>query len=125
MNAQNKEQKVLILEDSEERIAIFKERIPPAVIVNWPEECIAELKRQRWDWLFLDHDLGGKVFQPSDEKSGYAVALWLEQNPEYKPKNVIIHSLNDVAAPRMHAAIKGSRWIPGVWTMLSFGSKNQ
>ena len=74
MNAQNKEQKVLILEDSEERIAIFKERIPPAVIVNWPEECIAELKRQRWIGCFWITILAAMCSSLRMKKAGM---LWL------------------------------------------------
>lgn len=55
-----------------------------------------------FDMVFLDHDLGGKVFFASDEKSGYAVAKHIaNMEDSIKPKEVIVHSLNPVGAKRM------------------------
>jgi len=39
-----------------------------------------------FDYLFLDHDLGGKQMVNSRENTGYEVAEWLSKNKLKKPK---------------------------------------
>ncbi len=51
--------------------------------------------------LSLDHDLG---LDPA-VGNGYDVLLWLEQNPEYAPEYINIHSANPAVWKRMHQAI--------------------
>src|SRR5690606_18218265 len=51
--------KVLILEDLASRVSEFKVRLPQAAIVTTAAACIEELRKNRFDLLFLDHDLEG------------------------------------------------------------------
>ena len=94
---------VLILEDSKERIPIFnkvlKDDIP--VVVETAKHAIDLLKNKDWDLLFLDHDLGGQSYVKSGENTGWEVAKWLEEHPDRKPNNIIIHSLNTVGQKNM------------------------
>jgi hypothetical protein len=68
----------------------------------------------------LDHDLGFVGHQNvsalglppeilevvPDGKSGYDVVVWLEQHPEYMPKNgVHVHSQNPAGAARMRTVL--------------------
>jgi hypothetical protein len=78
--------------------------------VSTPEICIAQIK-SAWnkkipiEILSLDHDLG--LIDPitKAERTGYDVLLWLEENPQYMPNSILIHSANPVARRRMHLAI--------------------
>lgn len=60
-----------------------------------------------FDLVSLDHDLGGNVFCPSDEQSGYAVAEHiLTLAPEKLPGRIVVHSFNPVGASNMMACLE-------------------
>lgn len=110
--------RILVLDDSKSRHEQFRKNLP----YTWDlwftyeaEECIDLLDTQKWDVLFLDHDLGNRVFCPSDENSGYAVACWLEEFPSRKPKVIVIHSANPVGARKMWMALKDALRMPFIW----------
>ncbi len=109
--------KILILEDDKERQRLFRENLKDHVltIVETSKLAIKNLTNERWDIAFLDHDLGGKVYVPSGENTGYEVAKFLEENEKYIPKYVIIHSLNVVGANNMEQALPQSVHIPFAW----------
>ena len=109
--------RILVLEDMEPRKLQFKGQHGHHYlkIVETPQECIKELEENEWDWLFLDHDLGGEVFCPSDEKSGYAVACWLEEHPDKKPEYIVVHTENTAGRDKMMAALPESKWIQWAW----------
>ena len=110
---------ILILEDSNERAVAFFRNLPKhdLCFVKTAQEAVSQLIDDEWDVLFLDHDLGGKILQPSDENSGYGVACWLAENQDRKPALIIIHSLNPVGALRMWRALPGSCLLPGAWAL--------
>lgn len=88
---------VLFLDDCPNRCKSFRSNFPSATIVNDAESCIAELKKQDWDQVFLDHDLGGTTYQDmSDKNSGSEVVRWVVEN---KPEVgvFVCHSLNSPA----------------------------
>ena len=107
--------KILILEDDYDRITEFKKRLTGAAIhvVSTVEDAITSLKHDTWDVLFLDHDLGGKVYQT--ENTGYDVTKWLEQNQQHTPPTVFIHSLNSNGAERMKQCIPHAVLAPFAW----------
>ena len=111
--------KILILEDSEERVTAFKKNFIGAEIVftDKPNIAIEELKKGGFDALFLDHDLGGTTYAASDENSGYAVAKWLEENKEYQPEVIILHSLNPTGVQNMKNALPQARIVPFAWNI--------
>jgi len=108
---------VLVLEDDPYRQKIFKQRLFNAklVVVSSVFEAIECLKNKKWDYLFLDHDLGGQIYVTPGDNTGYAVACWLEKNPERQPENIIIHSLNPIGSSAMKQALPKAQCIPGCW----------
>lgn len=64
---------------------------------------IAALKNGPWDVLFLDHDLGD--YENGVERTGYNVVCFLEENPEFLPKKIILVTSNPVGRMKMQAVI--------------------
>lgn len=99
--------RVLVVEDDEARCAWFAERLrgraldvtcDVATAVRW-------LSERDYVAVLLDHDLAEEHYfsdAPDDERTGYAVALWLAQNPTaQRDALIVIHSLNYAGARRM------------------------
>ena len=93
---------MLFLDDSLERRKKFQSINPSAVCVETAEECIGKLKENKSiQFLFLDHDLGGKVFVDSNRAdTGMEVVRWIVANSPDIEK-IIVHSLNFSAAKEM------------------------
>ena len=51
-----------------------------------------------WDVLYLDHDLG-------EEKTGYDILTWLEQNMDKRPGKIVLVTSNIVGRDRMALAL--------------------
>jgi CheY-like chemotaxis protein len=111
--------KILILDDDLTRHYYFKQNFShhELTMVVTAYETILKLQEERFDALFLDHDLGGNAFVDSfgDEQTGYTVAKWLVSNPERKPERIYIHSLNSVGARNIKALLPESVLSPGLW----------
>ena len=100
--------KILFLDDDEARHEMFGELIHgrhEIKKVYTADECIKQLKIGKWDMLFLDHDLGGKVFVESGTGTGYEVACYLEEFPKEQVDRTYIHSFNPTGAHKMGQAI--------------------
>ncbi len=112
---------ILILEDDKERHKAFLKSLIGAnvVIVETAREAITKLSNYSWDYLFLDHDLGGKQMCASGLETGYEVSKWLEQNPDKQPPNIIIHSFNPIGAENMKKALPKAMLSPGCWATVS------
>jgi CheY-like chemotaxis protein len=97
--------RVLVLDDNKIRLKIFKRNLIGAVIVctETVKDCIKELRdsEANYDYLFLDHDLDGKIYVPSGPGTGYEVAQWLKNNPHKKPNKIILHSCNEEGIKKM------------------------
>ena len=111
--------KILVLEDTDERIIQFKETLATHDVhfVKTATDAVYFLGNEDWDVVFLDHDLGGETMQPSTWDTGYGVACYLEQMPERKPKHIIIHSFNPVGAMKMRLALPEAHLLPAAWCM--------
>ena len=115
--------KILILEDSGERIFEFKKRLSSHEVIYTMDtkECISLLKSNSYDYICLDHDLS-TVFEQPGEDTGYEVARWIAENPERAPRHILIHTMNNVGASAMmlvlgRAGIRAS-YIPCLWTKI-------
>ena len=106
------EQCILIVEDDEARCAWFRERLrgsrldvtcDVSVAVRW-------LAERDYSAVLLDHDLADEHYfsnEPDDERTGYAVARWLAENPTaQRDALIIVHSLNYTGAQRMLAVLR-------------------
>lgn len=103
--------RILFLDDDKNRILRFREAMIGHIVttVETPEEAFAALDSQeRFDIASLDHDLYGKVYQPSDEKSGFAVCEHIDNmDADNRPIKVICHSYNEDGAAAMAALLNG------------------
>ncbi len=107
--------KVFILEDDPTRIRLFREAgiNHDLTITTTYEEAVSKFTDATdYDTIFLDHDLGGKQFVPSDgeEKTGYHFAKWLNENVKESKAIVTIHSYNPVGAEQMYKALRDDNW---------------
>lgn len=75
------------------RLDAFKRNLIGHIVccVTTAKETIEKLSSEKWDYVFLDHDLGGQTYVPSGSGTGYEVAQWISNNPDQKPEKVIIH----------------------------------
>jgi ActR/RegA family two-component response regulator len=114
--------KILILDDDQTRHKEFNRRLIGNTVKNvfTVSETIEALKNESWDYIFLDHDLGGKTFVNSggSEETGWDVAVWLSENPDRQPKTIIIHSFNPCGAKNMKSLLPNAEIIPGAWTKI-------
>ena len=87
---------ILILEDNISRQKSFKRLLigNNVAIVDSTKSCIELLKNKTWDIIFLDHDLNGQAFVKSGPNTGFEVAEFMAENPQFKPKHIFCHSLN-------------------------------
>lgn len=95
---------ILILDDREVRHDYFAEQFKNEASLHHVynvEDCITALESIDFDEVYLDHDLNGGAYEPSDDDSGFAVARWLSNNPHRKPKRIVIHSMNYEGAMNM------------------------
>lgn len=70
------------------------------------------LSQRSFDIIYLDHDLGGKVYVPSFlPNTGYALAKWISEN-NIKCKEIIIHSFNPTGAAAMKKVLPQAKLIP-------------
>jgi CheY-like chemotaxis protein len=106
--------KILFLDDDYNRTHFFKKHLPSIdaeySYAETAEEAIDLLDNSaaQFEVVFLDHDLGGKIFVKEIEGTGYEVALHIVDMPsDKKPYQVILHSHNPVGVQRMHKALKG------------------
>jgi CheY-like chemotaxis protein len=115
----------LFLDDDQNRHDAFRKMVPnghQTVYVYTAEDAISELAKEAFDVVFLDHDLGGKTFVPSDgpEPTGYTVAKWIQDNQDrVKIGQIIVHSFNQPGAQNIACAIRATK-IPV--TLAAFGT---
>lgn len=112
--------RVLLLEDERYRKESFLERLGTCQMVHvyHAHDAILNLRGPRFDLVLLDHDLNGSRYcNPKSADSGSEVARFLAANPDVRDRHgvVVVHSLNDEAAPEMASLIHGATWIPHAW----------
>ena len=116
--------RILILEDNDERIKQFQRNLcwenNELVVVKEAIYAINYLKNEKWDILFLDHDLGGQVIVDSEnENTGAEVARFLKDHLDRIPGLVIIHTSNPDGQKYMKRTLPTSVVIPFAWTKLT------
>jgi len=124
--------RVLVLEDSIDRITEFKERFKdiPAIVVyvDTVDGFIQELEKNPFpDLFFLDHDLGGLAYVPVDDpNTGSAAVKHLTENftaADFKYP-VLLHSANPAGRDNMYSLFQDERIhavkTPYVWLKSEF-----
>lgn len=88
--------KIFVLEDSAERLISFRKWLSAHDVAYAEDAWTAHpiLKDQKFDVIFLDHDLGNRSDVRSDDpNTGYAVAKEIA-NGVNKNTQVVVHSMN-------------------------------
>ena len=98
--------KILILEDSDERIVAFEHVLAGhnVVVCKTVATAIGELYDNTFDFICLDCDLG------DGNRMGTEVAKYLSENPH--DEKIIIHSMNPVGQGRMKLLLPDAKIIP-------------
>ena len=101
--------KIFILEDDPNRIKFFKQMFfnhTLAICTTVKEAKIKIKKEIDWDYIFLDHDLGGRIYVSSnEEETGCTFAKFIVQENIIIWK-IIIHSLNILGAENIYQILK-------------------
>ncbi len=112
--------KIFIVEDDKERIEIFKEKFAHieeaelfiTTTASEAKKVLKENKDVMWDMMFLDHDLGGRVYvESADQNTGYQVAKFIRDN-DIKYYNIVTHTLNPMGAVNIQGILKDCNHIP-------------
>ena len=99
----------LLVEDDKNRISWFKKRIKDLDVAENAEDAIDKVAKIKYTRIWLDHDLGGRVFvDSSDSNTGYAVAKTLAGSVN-SSTDVVIHSMNPVGAANIASLIPHAR----------------
>ena len=117
--------RILILEDNGDRVKKFFEMFEEysLVVVNSAADAISFASTSKFDAIFLDHDLGGKVYVNSeDENTGYQVAKMLSVSINHRTP-VVIHSWNPDGAKKMKEALRDHNAQVEIVPFETFGSE--
>lgn len=99
--------RVFLLDDDERRHRWFTARFKGDYvdIANNVSEAQELLSASSYDAIFLDHDLHPEHYHAEstdDERTGYAVAVWLASNTELqRASTILVHTRNADGAMRM------------------------
>lgn len=99
--------RVFLLDDDKRRHRWFTARFKGDYIdiANNVTEAQELLSASSYDAIFLDHDLHPEHYHADstdDERTGYAVAVWLGSNPELqRASTILVHTRNADGAMRM------------------------
>ena len=99
--------RIFLLEDDERRCDWFNKRFKgdELDIACEVEEAKELLSKRTYDSIFLDHDLMPEHYgsdTPDDERTGYAIASFLAEQPELqRSATIMVHSFNADGALRM------------------------
>ena len=98
---------ILILEDSDERIARFEDALSGhnVTVCKAVKAAIGELYDRTFDHIFLDYDLG------EGNKNGADLALYLSEHIR-DGEQVIIHSMNPAGQEEMLGLLPSARVVP-------------
>jgi len=106
--------RVFLLDDDQRRHKWFQTRFKGDFldIAETVPEAQELLQAGSYDALFLDHDLHPEHYHAEstdDERTGYAIALWLSLNPEIqRAATIMVHTRNADGAMRMVEELRRS-----------------
>lgn len=98
--------KILLIDDIRNEAYIESTYgLRPTQVTKTYQAGIEALKNDGpFDVLYLDHDLAS--YEGDQEKTGYDILVFLEEFPEFLPKNIYIVSANPVGRVRMRQVIE-------------------
>lgn len=106
--------RVLVLEDSHERIKVFKVKLAEHDVYFFDnvKDAVAAVKYDEpFEYFFIDHDLDDKVYVDSNEpNTGYQFAKFLAE--EGIKGTFIAHTMNPAGAENIKAVLPGVIHVP-------------
>ena len=99
--------RVFLLDDDKRRHEWFLARFKKDLVdvADNVEAAQQLLSANSYDAIFLDHDLHPEHYnsdEQDDERTGYAIALWLAANPRLqRASTIVVHTRNADGAMRM------------------------
>jgi hypothetical protein len=99
--------RVFLLDDDQRRHQWFTTRFKGDFldIADNVVQAQEMLSAKSYDAIFLDHDLHPEHYHSDstdDERTGYAIAMWLSTNPDKQPAStILVHTRNADGAMRM------------------------
>ena len=104
---------ILLLEDNPHRIKFFKNGLKQHHLTICGHASAAKkvLKKQRFDIIFLDHDLRGKPEDPESLNCGTEVARYIVDY-EIECPHIILHTENPIGRDAMEILLDYSQTIP-------------
>lgn len=106
--------RILIVEDEEARCVWFRQKFADDEldVTCDVSQAFRWLAEREYQVILLDHDLVEEHYfsdEPDDERTGYAVALWLAAHTDrQREATIIIHSLNYLGADRMIETLRAA-----------------
>jgi len=93
--------RVFVLDDTEDRLRWFRERVPQMREAKTAEAAVEILAAEEFDLVFLDHDLSwmDAGFPERQHGNGKEVARYLART-NFKGR-IVIHSKNDIGVAAM------------------------
>lgn len=120
--------KILVLDDSQARLDIFQRNIKKGldaatIYVKTARDAIGVLEvNKNFDYIFLDHDLGGLQMEWEEDNCGMNVVDWIIANDYNKEVRIIIHSWNIPRGQEMKNRLVDAGYSaiqhPGVWEVI-------
>ena len=99
--------RVFLLDDDKRRHEWFSARFKKDLVdvADNVEAAQQLLSANSYDAIFLDHELHPEHYnsdEQDDERTGYAIALWLAANPKLqRASTIVVHTRNADGAMRM------------------------
>ena len=121
--------KILVLDDSKERMKIFKNNLETKLnnYDNFYAEDASDAifmldLHNDFDYIFLDHDLGGEQMSWQEENCGMTVVDHIIRTNYRKSPSIVVHSWNIPRGQEMVKRLKESGYSvihqPGVWNFI-------
>ncbi len=106
---------VFVLDDDQRRHRWFQKRFSgdSVEIAETVEEAKELLRLDAYDAIFLDHDLLPEHYESNEhsdfDRTGYAIAVWLDDNPTLqRAATIVVHTRNADAAIKMVEKLRES-----------------
>jgi len=104
--------RILVVEDNPERNKWFKSIFPMADFAIDAETGVKCVTENVYDSIFLDHDLGDRVFVDSEDmNTGFQVAKKIKET-ENMNAQIIVHSLNPTGAQNIKGILPQAQIVP-------------
>lgn len=106
--------RILVVEDDPTRLEWFQKEFngQDLTLATTAAAGVKYVNDEEFDVIFLDHDLGGRVFVDSeDDNTGCAVAKHIKASINAKTP-VLIHSWNPAGARNIQTVLKHAVYIP-------------